>query len=244
MTQNSLPFFFPLSSAEIIRRRAKILAVMLAMDKDLCAIPVRHIGEKTLGTMLALYNELFFSGFLTRAYGHLAVTLSSRLTSSAGKFIYARNAAQRMQKAEIRMSSDFLYRLADGPFHLNGLSVATAQEAFLVVFEHEVCHAAETALFGGTGHSKRFLTLANGLFGHTDTRHSLPTRMQEARQEGLQIGQQVFFPYKGSACKGFISYIGKSATVMVPMPRGPYRDQSGRRYAKYRVPLSLLKKHP
>ena len=130
-------------------------------------------------------TSLFFSGFLGRAYGKIDVTLSQRLTSSAGKFMYVRGGASRLSQAEIRMSGDFLFRLNEGPFLLNGLSVATPQEAFLVVFEHELCHAAENALFGSTGHSSRFLSLAHGLFGHNDTRHSLPTRMQEAASEGL-----------------------------------------------------------
>ena len=39
---------------------------------------------------------------------------------------------------------------------------------------------------------------------------------------------------------GKITYIGKTATVMVPSAGGEYRDRSGRRYEKFRVPLSKL----
>ena len=113
-----------------------------------------------MAQMLDLYDSLFFSGFLGRVYGKINVTLSQRLTSSAGKFMYVRGGASRLSQAEIRMSGDFLFRLSEGPFLLNGLSVATPQEAFLVVFEHELCHAAENALFSSTGHSSRFLCLA------------------------------------------------------------------------------------
>ena len=142
------------------------------------------------------------------------------------------------------MSGDFLTRLDEGPFQLNGLSVATPQEAFLVVFEHELCHALETALYGQTGHSGRFLWLAKGLFGHTATRHSLPTRRQEAARNGLLVGSRVCFSFKGSTVSGVVTYIGKQATVMVPDSRGEYRDRRGQRYAKYRVPLERLKKIP
>lgn len=190
--------------------------------------------------MLDLYDSLFFSGFLGRAYGKIDVTLSQRLTSSAGKFMYVRGGAARLSRAEIRMSGDFLFRLSEGPFLLNGLSVATPQEAFLVVFEHELCHAAENALFGSTGHSSRFLSLAHGLFGHNDTRHSLPTRMQEAASEGLSPGVRVCFCYQGSVLRGIVTYIGKTATVMVEDRSGAYRDRQGRRYSKYRVPLGHL----
>ena len=202
--------------------------------------PDEEAAVKTLAQMLDLYDSLFFSGFLGRAYGEIDVTLSQRLTSSAGKFMYVRGGASRLSQAEIRMSGDFLFRLSEGPFLLNGLSVATPQEAFLVVFEHELCHAAENALFGSTGHSSRFLSLAHGLFGHNDTRHSLPTRMQEAASEGLSPGVRACFCYQGSVLRGIVTYIGKTATVMVEDRSGAYRDRQGRRYSKYSVPLGHL----
>ena len=205
-------------------------------------MPVASLKSTTLFAVLERYDKLFLNGYLSRAYGQIDVTLSSRLTSSAGKFIYARNPSQRLQHAEIRMSSDFLFRLNEGPFTLNGLSVATPQEAFLVVFEHELCHAIEAALYGSTGHSKRFLALANGLFLHTTTTHSLPTRKQVAAQDGLSVGMRASFPYEGKQLSGLVTYIGKTATVMVPALRGAYRDKMGRRYTKYRVPLELLQK--
>ena len=221
--------------------RAAILAKLLARDEGFSCIPVKSLRVSTLSEMLRLYDEMFFSGYLTRAFGRIDVTCSSRLTSAAGKFVYARHASARMEKAEIRMSSDFLFRLNEGPFTLNGICVATAQEAFLVVFEHELCHALETALYGATGHTKRFLSLANGLFGHTDIRHSLPTRKQEAAKDGIAVGRQVSFSYQSATLTGIVTYVGKTATVMVPSPRGTYRDKNGKRYAKYSVPLSQLK---
>lgn len=239
---NSYPFPFPIERAEIRRRRAAILAALLADDPGFCEIPVRRMRTATLSRMLRLYDTQFLNGYLARAYGQIDVTLSSRLISSAGKFIYSRDASRRMTRAEIRMSSDFLSRLDKGPFDLNGLSVATAQEAFLVVFEHELCHALENALYGSTGHSERFLSLANGLFGHTATRHSLPTRRAEAAKEGLFPGARVSFQFEGKTLSGVVTYVGKTATVMVPSALGAYRDPSGRRYAKYRVPLPLLSK--
>ena len=239
---STFPFPFPLTDEDIRRRRTIILTAMLAMDEGFCAVPVQSVRSASLRALLDAYDRYFLSGWLRSAYGKIDVTLSSRLTSSAGKFIYTRNAARLTGKAEIRMSSDFLFRLNEGPFTLNGLTVATPQEAFLVVFEHELCHALEAALYGSTGHSKRFLALANGLFGHTATRHSLPTRRQEAAENGLSVGIKVSFPYEGKQFSGLIAYIGKTATVMVPSLRGAYRDKAGRRYAKYRVPLELLKK--
>lgn len=236
---DALPFPCPLATEDIQHRRAMILSALFSADGGFCEVPVRSVHLSTLELALRLYDQLFFQGFLRRAYDEIAVTISSRLVSSAGKFLHVRGAS-RQRKAEIRMSGDFLFRLTDGPFLLNGLSVATPQEAFLVVFEHELCHALEYALFGATGHSSRFLSLARGLFGHTATRHSLPTRRMEAAREGLLVGSNVSFPFEGRTLSGTVSYIGKTATVMVPDRRGTYRDPAGKRYAKYRVPLFLI----
>lgn len=235
-----IPFALPLAEGDILKKRAVILGKLLSLDDGMCSIPVRHVRAETLSRMLALYDELFFSGYIRKKYPALHVTLSSRLTSSAGKFLCRKGAFGRIVQAEIRMSSDFLLRLESGPFELNGLSVATPQEAFLVVFEHELCHAAEFALFGSTGHSKRFLSLAHDLFGHTATRHKLPTRRQEAYSDGLIVGKSASFDYQGETLTGTITYIGKTATVMVPSPAGEYRDSHGRRYTKYRVPPAKL----
>lgn len=237
----SLPFSYPLDGTEIVRRRARILALLCAIDDGFCRTPVSSVQTQTLSRMLRLYDELFLENLLSKKLPMLRVTISSRLTSSAGKFVCLRGPFRRIKEAEIRMSSDFLFRLDKGPFELNGLSVSTAQEAFLVVFEHELCHALETALFKQTGHSQRFLSLAHGLFGHTATRHKLPTRRQEAAQNGLFIGKAVSFTHQGKILSGFITYIGKSATVMVPSANGDYRDRAGSRYTKYRVPPDKLK---
>jgi len=210
------------------------------MDKEFSSVPVRSIRQETLDEMLRLYDDLFLESRLTHAFGALRVTLSSRLISAAGKFIYARSRDCRLSQAEIRMSGDFLMRLGYGPFLLNGLTVSLPQEAFLVVCEHELCHALETALYGETGHSKRFLSLANHLFGHTTTTHQLPTRKLEAAQSGIRVGAWCSFPYQDRMLKGQITYVGKTATVMVRSATGEYRDRSGKRYIKYRVPLKLL----
>lgn len=241
MKKNPLPFIFPLCESEILHKRAKILASLLAIDPAFSAIPARGIHDCTLKQMLESYDALFLQGYLTRTYHEIALTLSGRLISSAGKFVYTRSYSDKPKYAEIRMSKDFLLRLKHGPFELNGLSASTSQEAFLLVFEHELCHALEVALYGQTGHSNRFLMLANGLFGHTGTRHSLPTRKAEAAQSGLVIGMQVSFAYQGKMLTGIITYIGKTATIMVPSSGGEYRNQSGRRFSKYRVPLNMIR---
>ena len=237
---SKLPFAFPAAEEEIINKRAFILRELQQYDEGFQATPVRQIKPATLARMCSLYDKLFLNGYIAKKYATFDVTLSSRLISSAGKFLCTKGAFGRLKEAEIRMSGDFLYRLDQGPFELNGLCVASPQEAFLVVFEHELCHAIEMGLYGKTGHSARFLTLAHGLFAHTATRHKLPTRKHDAQKCGLAVGIEARFPYGDQALTGVVTYIGKTATVMVADPQGAYRDRKKRRYTKYRVPLSKL----
>ncbi len=239
---SSFPFSTSNSVQVIEKKRNYILSKLLASDPGFSAVPVRSIMFITLQNMLKLYDEIFLNGALGAHYRSIKVTVSSRLLSSAGKFIHPRT-PQLHPDAEIRMSSDFLFRLKNGPFELNGLTVATPQEAFLVVFEHELCHAIEVAYFGTTGHSSRFMYFAHGIFGHNKHTHDLPTIAKETTQKtGISVGSRVSFPYNGQTLNGIVSYLGKTARVMVPSSRGMYYLNNDRRqrYIKYQVPLSLL----
>ncbi len=236
------PFPFPLLPQEIAEKRKRILGELLAADPGFAETPVRSVQGKTLSALLSLTDRLYLDGFLLRRYPRLQVKVSNRMTSAAGKFIHSRTPAAGTDPiAEIRMSGDFLFRLSAGSYRLNGLTVSSPQEAFLVVFEHETVHAVEYAFFGSTGHSKRFMHLAGGLFGHTGIHHELPTRAQESAAQGLRPGAAVSFFYQGKTFTGLVQRVGKTATVMVPDLRGAYRDTRGRRYAKFRVPPAYLK---
>ena len=225
---------------EITRIRGKILADLMAQDAGFARVPVRSISTKTLKRMLQLYDTWFFSSALLKYYSTFDVTMSSRLLKSAGKFITP--GRKNAKTCEIRMSSDFLFRLGTGTYKLNGLIAHSPQEAFLIVFEHELCHAIENAIYGSTGHSSRFMFFAHGIFGHTDTVHSLPTRQQEAAASGIKVGSRVSFSFEGKQLVGYVSYVGKTARVMVPDPRGNYHLESNphQKFLKYQVPLSML----
>ena len=232
-----LPFPCPLREAEIVAKRKTILNNLIPIDSGFARTPVRSIRLSTLYTMKQAYDQSFFGGYLATHYRKFEMTFSTRMTSAAGKFIYN---TRNKDAGEIRMSGDFLFRLQDGPFTLNGLTVPTAQEAFLVVFEHELIHAVEFGLFNSTGHSQRFLQFAHGMFGHTRMTHELPTRKDDARSKGIAVGSTVTFEYEGRKLTGIVSYVGKTATVMVPNAKGSFTDAKGRKYAKYRVSLPLL----
>ena len=236
------PFPFPLFPFEIAEKRKRILEELLEADAGFASAPVRSIRKGTLDLLRSRVDRLFLNGFLGSRYPAMRVTVSNRMTSAAGKFIHSKRPPKGPDPmAEIRMSGDFLFRLPPGTYRLNGLSVSSPQEAFLVVFEHEAVHAVENALYGSTGHSKRFLQLAGGLFGHTSVHHELPTRALESAASGIRPGAAVSFVFQEKTLTGMVQRVGKTATVMVPDPRGPYVDARGRRFAKYRVSPGFLK---
>ncbi len=236
----TLPFPFPLSGADIPARRQGILDRLKESDPGFASLPVRSVRTETLQLMRDEVDRIFLCGFLRKTYGGLPVSLSPRMTRAAGKFVYSRR-MNDYGSCEIRLSSDFLFRLGEGSFQVNGLTANSPQEAFLIVFEHEIVHALEYGLYGQTGHSKRFLALAGGLFGHTKAYHALPTRAEEAAAYGLVPGRSVIFLCEGREMTGVVARVGKTVTVMVPDRRGNYRDAEGRRYRKFRVSPGLLR---
>ena len=234
------PFPFPIDAQEIAARRARLLRGLIAAYPELGEIPVRRIPAEFWTALPRAYDHLFLQGTLSTLLPDLSVVPAPRMTSCGGKFCVALRGRQRT-KCEIRMATDFLFRLEKGPFSLNGLTAQTALEAFLIVFEHELCHALELALTGKPGaHGETFRTLVFGLFAHTAYRHSLPTRALEAAQSGILRGGSVSFSHEGRTLTGVVSRVGKTVTVMVPSRTGTYRDGNGRRYAKYLVPPDLV----
>ena len=219
-------------------RRSKILEHICSIDPGFGKKTIQSIQHSTLELLYSLYDTEAFNGTLHQKYSVMRLSLSSRMLSSAGKFIHQRKWTPQLE-GEIRMSSDILFRLDVGPFHLNGLEVQTPQEAFLVVFEHELIHAYEFAIAGYTSHDQYFKSLAFNIFGHTKSTHQLPTRAQESTSIGIRIGTRVSFRYHGETLKGYVTYIGKTLSVMVPSFKGKYIDNFGKRYNKYRVSPTL-----
>ena len=232
----SKPFAFPLAPREITARRAKLLRGFTAAYPELDECPVRRIPAEFWSALPRAYDHLFLQGALGTLLPDLCVVPAPRMTSCGGKFCVAMRGNQRV-RCEIRMATDFLLRLERGPFSLNGLAAQTALEAFLIVFEHELCHALDLALNGHlSAHGKPFRTLVHGLFGHTACRHNLPTRAREAALNGVMPGVRVGFMHQGQRLTGIVARVGKTVSVMVPCATGEYRDVNGRRYEKYRVP--------
>ena len=231
---------FSYTSETVSAYRKQILSELKTRDPDFMSIPVRRLRTTTLPYLLKRYDELFLDHFLEQTYGkRLTSSLSGRLTISAGKFIYPKRMTSS-PSGEIRMSIDFLSRLRNEEYHLNGLTTHGPQESFLVVLEHEIVHAIEYGITGNTGHSSIFQSIAWNLFKHTETTHNLPTRATDAAKIGLVVGKSVSFDYKGKRLTGTVSYVGKTVSVMVPDSKGSYVDRFGRHYSKYRCAYSNL----
>jgi len=202
------------------------------------------ISGSDLRLLFTLYDQQFFSGVLTHHLDQrISFTLSTRMTSSAGKTLFRKDPV----RFEIRLSLPLLFgTFADTGRErevlVNGIPCHDRLEATLRVFEHELVHLIEFMLFGAsrcTG--PLFKQLSWNLFRHTCQTHQLTTpRERAARVLGLTVGSRVSFKTKGRRLEGTIYRITKRATVMVPDPEGPYVDAQRRRYAKYYVPLKRL----
>lgn len=240
-----MPFPFPLSLDAITAQRAEIYHALAQHYPNFLQNKKNVLPETFLKNLLRAYDRAFLQSTIRTLLPHLCVTASKRMTSCAGKFIVMTRKAEVL-RCEIRMSTDFLFRLKDGPFSLNGLQAQDALEAFLLVFEHELCHALLYALSGTPqGHTAAFRALTHGLFGHTAIRHALPTRTLEVyRACGLRVGDAVSFSREDKVYSGFVSHIGKRISVMVKSPNGDYADRRGIRYDKYYVPLAQIKVLP
>ena len=88
VAMNDFPFSFPLPDHDVQRLRARILTTLCAADEGFCAIPVASVRRQTLAQMLDLYDSLFFSGFLGRAYGEIDVTIDLPAADQLGGQIF------------------------------------------------------------------------------------------------------------------------------------------------------------
>ncbi|MFR5794784.1 MAG: hypothetical protein ACLUI3_03890 [Christensenellales bacterium] len=143
------------------------------------------------------------------------MTLSQRLTSSAAN-LCMRGGASRLSQAEIRMSGDFLFRLSEGPFLLNGLSVATLQEAFLVVFEHELCTRRKTR----SSVQPAILPASSARPRAVYT--TIAPQFRRGSRSSLKASAAGLLLLPGQQSGGIVTYVGKTATVMVEDRSGAY----------------------
>jgi hypothetical protein len=236
------------STEDIIKKRAKIANRIMRESSSIQSEVITSISSLDLKLMFELYDAFFFGGWFKDSYqGKLKLSLSKRMTKSAGATICPKNIAEINPEdlvLEIRIGVDFLfnYGMLKGPIPVNGINTSNSLQALQLVFEHELCHVIEYLCFYASKCSgDRFMTIANNLFGHTARHHNLPTYRQIAHHKlVLNIGDTVYFTFKGKKLKGILNNITKRATVLVLNKNGCFVDKQGNRYSKYYVPLELL----
>lgn len=229
----------PISPVVLEQRLNNIIARAAAISPNLAQPNFTVLATEDLRTLYQLYQEEFFGGCLTPL--PVSFSLSTRMTRAAGKTIYY----HQRQRFILRISFLLLQQnfADDTGAGVSGLTCSNRREALMRVMEHEMVHILE---FTHTGKSscgqKQFKMLAAALFGHKSRFHRLVTNQDKAYSHNLLPGMPVRFNHQGREYKGVINRITRRATVLVPNPLGFWRDDKGRRYNKFYVPLHLLQK--
>lgn len=233
---------------EIIRKRNIIRNKFMVKSKNVSSGDIQCMSNQDLKILFDLYDEEFFLNYFSKNFkGSLKFSLSTRMTSAAGKTIYSRKLKQLQETEEnyeIRMGIKFFFQYykVERDKIVSGINTLDSLEAFQIVFEHELCHLLELHIYKESSCKKlRFKTMVNRIFGHTEVSHQLPSQKEIVSQNyGLKIGQKVSFVNEGKKYNGFIYKINKKATVMVVDKKGTYRDGQGNTYSKWFVSFGKL----
>jgi len=209
------------------------------------------ISAADLGMLFQVTDELFFAGEIGRYVEKhfakpLTFRLSTRMTTAGGTTtMFKPGSKDGETEFEIAIATTPLFGTFKLESHaeVGGVRCSSRLEALQRIMEHEVVHLVELL---GTGDSncqaKPFRAMVRNYFGHRESNHQLMTPSDVARKQlGIRCGDTVIFHVDGSRYRGFVNRITKRATVLVKDPTGTeYSD--GVRYAKYYVPLPMLKR--
>jgi hypothetical protein len=235
---------------EIRTKRCQAAELFMAQSAHVKSSDITEISNRDLNLLFACYDLVFFDNWFKESFpGTLQFSFSRRMTKSAGKTYYPRDADPAKPESlviQVKISIDliFAYGKLEETNQVGGLSAQNRLEALQLVLEHELIHVIEFIHFHNSScKGKRFKTMAYNLFGHTESYHRLPTNQQIARQKlGLAVGDSVSFSFQGRIMIGILHAIHKRGIVMVPDKQGAYVDRRGQRYTKYYVPLRMLNK--
>ena len=237
-----------IGSSDIIEKRNTIRNKFIILSKNVNTGNIQCMSNEDLKNLFDLYDEEFFNNYFQRDFkGKLKFSLSTRMTSAAGKTIYSKKLKliqQSDENYEIRMGIKFFFQYykVERDKIVSGINTKDSLEAFQIVFEHELCHLIELHIYKESSCKRlRFKTMVNNIFGHTDVVHQLPNQREiNTEKYGLTIGQKVIFVYEGKKYNGFIHKINTRATVMVKDKKGAYRDSAGNVYSKWYVQFANL----
>jgi hypothetical protein len=241
-----------LTSAEIGAATRTIYERVLAESRYLHQANFLSIHTGDLARLFTLYDGSFFDGQCQTALGTapLSFRLSKRMTMAAGKTgrreIRDRSGVVLKRKYEIAISTTLLFqtfRDRQRPICVTGVNCRDRLEALQRIFEHELVHLIEMLVWNQSScTASRFQSIASRFFGHTEHTHQLITPHEHAyTQFGIQPGDRVSFRFDGKHYIGKVNRITRRATVLVEDERG-VRYSDGKRYAKFYVPVSLLRR--
>ena len=233
---------------EIIKKRNTIRNKFMIKSKNVKNGNIKCMANDELKILFDLYDEEFFGDFFSRSFKeNLKFSLSTRMTSAAGKTIFSRKTkllheAEEIYEIRIGIKFFFQYYKVERDKIVSGINTKDSLEALQIVFEHELCHLIEFYIYKESSCKKlRFKTMVNNIFAHTEVHHQLPSQKEIISEKyGLVIGQNVGFVNEGKKYSGFIYKINKKATIMVNDNRGTYRDKEGNTYSKWYVNFGLL----
>ena len=236
------------SKSEIIEKRDIIRNKFINTSKNVNSGNIQCMSNEDLKILFHLYDEEFFQHYFRRSFkGSLTFSLSTRMTSAAGKTIYSRKIKllqDTEESYEIRMGIKFFFQYykVERDKIVSGINTKDSLEAFQIVFEHELCHLLELHIYKESSCKKlRFKTMVYDIFAHTEVHHQLPSQKEIITKDyGFKIGQKVSFVSEGKRYSGLIYKINKRATVMVKDKKGTYRDKEGNTYCKWYVSFEKL----
>lgn len=210
------------------------------------------ISGADLGLLFHITDEHFFEGSVNRlceeiADRPLSFRLSSRMTSAGGMTTMqtSRDRRNPTREFEIAIATTPLFStFKDEPTAIvSGVVCRNRLQALQRIMEHEMIHLVEMLLWNDSNCAARpFKRIVKRFFGHTESNHQLLTPRDLARKRlGISPGDLVTFSNQGRSLTGHVNRITKRATVLVASPKGSLYDD-GRKYLKFYVPLSRLKR--
>lgn len=236
-----------------LRQQRDIVSRRLIRESEvLKGSSFKHISTSDLQILFRLIDEEYFEGQCTRnihdSKTELSFRLSKRMTSCGGTTTMETDSRRNLEfkKFEIAVATTLLFDTfrVSRSAKVGGVNCHSPLEALTRIMEHEMIHLIELLLWNDSNCSaKRFQQISWRRFGHLESNHQLLTPSDIAKTTlGIRAGDQVSFRFDGAQHIGWVNRITKRATVLVKHPKGTlYND--GKRYLKYYVPVSQLKKH-
>jgi len=234
-----------LSREEVIGRRDEIKKQFIKRSMNYLENGLVDISAVDIKILFNLYDDNFFQETFKKYKMNIKFSVSSRMTSAAGKTLAKTRNGKLVNDFEIRLSKVFFNNLlkTEEDREVCGLKCEERLMAVMLIMEHELLHLLEFVIYGNSNCSNpRFKILAKNIFGHTQSYHKLPNNREILkRDKNMGVGDRVCFDFKNRELEGILYKVNKRAVVMVNSENGQYSDKKGIKYEKYYVPLEKLK---